>query len=45
MIEVTEFLKSYGVLGLWTITLLVKEGTILRDLKELMIEIRGYFKR
>lgn len=45
MIDLTDFLAKYGVHGLWTISLLVKENTILKELKELLIEIKGYFKK
>ena len=42
MIE--QYLLNYGVLGIWTATLLYKENIVLKDLKKLMIEIRTYFR-
>ena len=43
MIE--EMLMNYGVLGLWTMVLLAERFTILKEIKNIMYEIRNYVKR
>ena len=41
----TSILLNYGVLGLWTVTLLIERFAVLKEIKNIMYEIRNIVKK